>query len=331
MKPLPSPPLRAIALVLLAASAVGAAPPPLPPLQPSAATAPTGHPAGSDEVRKGVVTVEIGGRIVGIGTILNGDGRVLTALSAVAPAEQADIRYQDGHVVKARVGHKDVSWDLALLVPLSGKWTEGLRAGPADPTADQRVFGLVQGKVAPILMKSKGEAAAMARNGTDLPGAFDLELASPPLAGSAIIDPQGNAVAMVARACRKPADGTVAKPGPCALTWTGIPTAPIRNFLLHTPVSAVAPTPWVGVNGAPDTTPTVKGVRVMAVAPGSPAEKAGLKAGADLIVAVDGVPVETPERMADSIAHHAVGETVKVLVLASDKFREVGIVLRPAP
>jgi serine protease Do len=321
--------VTAFALVAFAASA---APPPLPPLVPGAAPADAGgHVATTDETRKGLVTVELGGRPAGVGTVLGGDGRVLTALSALGGAEQADIRYHDGHVVKARVGHKDAAWDLALLVPLSGRWTEGFRAGVFDPNGDLRVYGLVQGKVGAIVFKPKGDAAAVARNGTELPGAYDIETPSAPLPGTPIVDATGSAVGIVARACRKPADGVAPKPGPCVLAWTGVPTAPIRNFLVHTPVTAVAPTPWVGVNGAPDSTSVAKGVRVMAVAPGSPAEKAGLKPGADLIIAVDGSPVETPERMADLIAHHAVGETVKVLVLSGEKFREVGIVLRPAP
>jgi serine protease Do len=319
----------ALALVAFAASA---APPPLPPLVPDQAPPDAGgHPAATEETRKGVVTVELGGRAVGIGMVLGGDGRVLTALSALGGGEQADLRYSDGHVVKARLGHKDASWDLALLVPQSGRWTEGFRAGVFDPGGDLRVYGLLQGKVGVIAAKPKGDAAAVARGGAELPGAFEIETPSAPLAGTPIVDATGSAVGIVARACRKPADGAAPKPGPCVLAFTGIPTAPIRNFLVRTPVTAVAPTPWVGVNGAPDQTGVAKGVRVIAVAPGSPAEKAGLKAGADLIVAVDGTPVETPERMADLIAHHAVGETVKVLVLSGEKFREVGIVLRPAP
>jgi len=79
-----------------------------------------------------------------------------------------------------------------------------------------------------------------------------------------------------------------------------------------------------------------RGVRVMQVAPSSPAAKAGLKTNTDqalahLIVAVDGNPVDTPEKLADRISRHSVGESVKLLVLESEKFKEVSVVLRAPP
>jgi serine protease Do len=92
----------------------------------------------------------------------------------------------------------------------------------------------------------------------------------------------------------------------------------------------------LGIVGAPDSSGNTHGVRVMAVAPQSPAEKGGLKANedrmqADLIVAVDSQPVDTPEKLADFISKHSVGERVKLLVLGADKFREVLVTLHAAP
>ncbi|HTJ83668.1 MAG TPA: PDZ domain-containing protein, partial [Polyangiaceae bacterium] len=77
----------------------------------------------------------------------------------------------------------------------------------------------------------------------------------------------------------------------------------------------------------------VKGVKVMGLAPGSPAEKAGLKTGenADTIVAVDGQPVESPEQLAAVIGKRAIGQTVKLLVFSGGKFREVPVTLKAAP
>ena len=68
-----------------------------------------------------------------------------------------------------------------------------------------------------------------------------------------------------------------------------------------------------------------------AVAPSSPAEKAGLKAGSDVIVAVDGKPIDTPEKLAEAIGRHAPGDSVKLLVYGGDKFRESAVALRTAP
>src|SRR5690606_22520004 len=63
--------------------------------------------------------------------------------------------------------------------------------------------------------------------------------------------------------------------------------------------------------------------------------KARLRGGptdkADLVVAVDGVPVATPEALAEQIQRRAVGESVKLLVLGQGQYREVRVVLEAAP
>jgi serine protease Do len=121
---------------------------------------------------------------------------------------------------------------------------------------------------------------------------------------------------------------------PCSSVTVGAPVYALRGFLVKTPATAVAPSPWLGLGGAPTEAGNVKGVRVVGVAPGSPAQKAGLKAGTDspdTIVAVDGVPVETPEQLADVIAKRAIGQQVKLLVFSGGKFREAAVTLRPAP
>jgi len=99
----------------------------------------------------------------------------------------------------------------------------------------------------------------------------------------------------------------------------------------------VAPSPWLGIVGSTDVAGVTHGVRVMAVAPGSPAEKGGLKGSddrtqSDLIVAADSVPIDTPEKLADLIGKHAIGDKVKLLVFGFDgKFREAVVALRAAP
>ena len=94
-----------------------------------------------EHVRRGVVAVERNGVPVAIGTVLGGDGRILTALSGLGGADSADVLYADGTTVHTKVGHSDKTSDLALLVPLSGKWTDGLTASETDPSrADVRAM-----------------------------------------------------------------------------------------------------------------------------------------------------------------------------------------------
>jgi S1-C subfamily serine protease len=71
----------------------------------------------------------------------------------------------------------------------------------------------------------------------------------------------------------------------------------------------------------------VRGVRVVAVAPSSPAEKAGLRSGVDVIVSVDGQPVDAPEKLAETIASRAPGDTIQLLVLSGGELRTIQVVL----
>ena len=76
--------------------------------------------------------------------VLNGDGRILTALSRVTPG-QLFVRYANGTLETARVGHSDPVRDLALLVPKTARWQKGLpaaRDGLASPTSTVVGFSL---------------------------------------------------------------------------------------------------------------------------------------------------------------------------------------------
>ena len=298
-----------------------------------------------EQLRRGVVQIEQAGRPMAVGTVLAKDGRVLTSLSALGSVESPEIRYADNTVVKAKVGHKDKAWDLALLIPQSGKWLDGLMPTDADPSGVEiKAFLPKAGKLAASGINLKGRTDARAKEGEPLSNVLDLDLKGiPGIPGAPLLDPNGKVVGVLVRACKAPpeeatekqklADGKAPAPQ-CAPITIGAPVKALRGFLMATPAAAVQPAPWLGLGGAPTESGNVKGVRVVGVAPGSPAEKAGLKATGDepdTIVAVDGQPVETPEQLAEVIAKRAIGQTVKLLVFSQGKFREAAVSLRAAP
>ena len=272
--------------------------------------------------------IEQGGRPMAVGTVLSRDGRVLTSLSGLGSVENPEIRYADNTVVKAKVGHKDKAWDLALLIPQSGKWLDGLMPTDADPSGPElKAFLPKAGKLAASGINLKGRTDARTKEGNPLPRVLDLDLKGiPGIPGAPLLDPNGKVVGVLVRACKDtgtPAEkpekaGSGKAPAPqCSPITIGAPVAALRGFLMKTPAEAVQPAPWLGLGGAPTESGEVKGVRVVGVAPGSPAEKAGLTAtgeSPDTIVAVDGQPVETPEQLAEVIAKRAIGQTVKLLV-----------------
>ncbi len=322
--------------------------------------APAGGTVDLEQLRRGIVQIEQGGRPMAVGMVLSKDGRVLTSLSGLGTVESPEIRYADNTVVKAKIGHKDKTWDLALLVPQTGKWAFGLMPTDTDPTGlDVKAFLPKAGKLAASAINLKGRTDAHSREGDALRSVLDLDLKGiPGVPGAPLLDPNGKVVGMLVRACKGGAEDKAekadAKPEPkadkappCTPVTIGVPVTALRGFLVKTPASAVQPAPWLGLGGAPTESGNVKGVRVMGVAPGSPAEKAGLSAkqdNPDTIVAVDGQPVETPEQLAEVIAKRAVGQTVKLLVFSQGspakpgagngnqgKFREATVTLRAAP
>ncbi|MBX3204423.1 MAG: PDZ domain-containing protein [Labilithrix sp.] len=335
-----------LVLAGLPARAAPAAPASLPSL-PGEGSEASGGTIDLEQLRRGVVQIEQGGRPMAVGTVLSKDGRVLTSLSGLGAVENPDIRYADNTVVKAKIGHKDKGWDLALLIPQSGKWLDGLMPTDADPTGvDLKAFLPKAGKLAAAGINLKGRTDARTKEGDPLASALDLDLKGiPGIPGAPLLDPNGKVVGVLVRACKEmaapaapprsdKADAGKKGPPPCSPITIGAPVTALRGFLMKTPTTAVQPAPWLGLGGAPTESGSVKGVRVVGVAPGSPAEKAGLTAASenpDTIVAVDGQPVETPEQLADVIAKRAIGQSVKLLVFSQGKFREAAVTLRAAP
>ncbi|HMJ13717.1 MAG TPA: serine protease, partial [Polyangiaceae bacterium] len=164
-------------LPLLCAAAVSAAPAPAP-ARPAPEPAAEGGDAngaepsgasGADEnpnsplvrAREGLVLLERAGKVLGAGSVLAGDGRILTALSTLGHGNNIDARFADGSVSQVKMGHTDRAWDLALLVPQNARWKKGLRASRTDPAkagTNLRAFSLVGNKefaAARTLVKGK--------------------------------------------------------------------------------------------------------------------------------------------------------------------------------
>jgi serine protease Do len=347
--------LGLLAVCLGVSGSAQAAPPKLPPLPGASPAASEEHGAkaaatlaNAEQVRRGVVQIEHAGRPIGVGTVLSRDGRILTALSALGSAAEPEIRYADGTVVKTKIGDKDKAWDLALLVPQTGKWLDGLTPTDADPKGlDLRAFLPTKaGKLGMSVVNYMGRTDVKSKDGEPLRSVIDVDLKGmPTVPGAPIFENGGKVIGLLVKACKetpapdKPDPEADANPATaCAPVTVVAPVYALRSFLMKAPAKAAAPSAWLGLGGVPSDHGSVKGVRVMGLAPGSPAEKAGLKtgdakdgSGGDVIVAVDGQPVETPEQLAGVIAKRAIGQTVKLLVFSGGKFREAAVTLRAAP
>ena len=68
------------------------------------------------------------------------------------------------------------------------------------------------------------------------------------------------------------------------------------------------------------------GIFIQKVEPGGPAEKGGLEAG-DVIIALDGKPVNRGQDLMDRVADASVGETMKITVLRNGKKEDFNVVI----
>lgn len=295
-------------------------------------------PTAADRATNGVVMVERAGRRLALGFVLAGDGRILTSLAPLDDGDGIDVRYADGSVVRAVVDHRDRVWGLALLVPegARARGEGGLLASEADPLrSDAKLATFTaapHGKARPLALSVKGHGTFLGEGDALLRDALDLagKLGAKDL-GAPIVDETGHVVGMIARGCVPLGDRSACSPVPL-----GAPVSALRAFLSGAHATPPPSSPWLGVQVVADAVPFARGVRVALVKPASPADEAHLRGGegqvpADLVVAVDGVPVGSPEALSDLIRARAVGERVRLLVVREGTFLEVPVILRAAP
>ena len=101
------------------------------------------------------------------------------------------------------------------------------------------------------------------------------------------------------------------------------------DWWLQDAQAQTAPTvarPWIGIA----LTPGARGVGIESAYPGTPGERAGLRAR-DEVLTVDGVAVHALKELQDAIASHDVGDTVKLRVLRDGAELDVTLALEPRP
>ncbi|HEY5376527.1 MAG TPA: trypsin-like peptidase domain-containing protein, partial [Polyangiaceae bacterium] len=266
--PLPAP--------LAASPGALSAPPPtapgapvaVPPVKPEAKLPAPKNPV--EAALYGVVKLERAGKPIGIGTLLSGDGRILTALSPLTHGNQIDARYPEGQVVHVKISYSDRAWDLALLTPEGDARHAGLKASH-DPTPNAgsklHAVGYVNAKLGTSDLTVKAKSTLRGGDSAELADALELPFAPRPIdIGAPLVDDKGEVVAVVARACA-PSDKTG-----CTLVPYAAPVTAIRGFLRGVPMRRG---PWLGLEVVAFDAGIARGVRVAALAPDGPAMSAG--------------------------------------------------------
>jgi len=286
----------------------------------------------SDRERQGLVELRVQNKTVALGFVLDGDGRIVTALSPIGRGIGITVRYADGTSAPLRVLHVDRAWDLALLSPVDQHWTTGLLASKRNPIKEPIVLKLLRLDTARKLKSSilrtpqrenltGGDAALLAEAMTFTPALMASDIGAP------IVDENGDVAAVVAQACLPT---TLDR---CVPVIYAVPTSELKRFVRDGASAVNAPLPWLGITVVSESSSAVPAARIVSIGPNSPAMTLGLRAGklGDILLAVDGTPIGSPKDFAEVLHRHRAGDQVTLLMLAEGRYREVRVNLGRFP
>ena len=297
------------------------------------------------DVQASVVTVVVrtddpaGGQGVGSGFVVDADGHVITNFHVVQDAEEVLVQFGGGELLDAEILGTDPGNDLALL-ELSNP-PPNLRPVRFGALSEMRVGDPVFAIGSPFgldLTITAGIVSALDRNSLTSPtqrpvlDAIQTDAAiNPGNSGGPLFNARGEVIG-VNTALQNPT-------GDAVFIGVGlaIPADTVQRFLPQLRAGETVRHPTLGVAGvalgerfvadAELDTDVTSGVYVTAVAPDGPADRAGLQPAidpgtgqplpgrGDIIVAFDGLRIETVEDLRRQIDTREVNETVELEVV----------------
>lgn len=283
----------------------------------------------SERVTRATALVLVDNALRARGVVISGDGRVVTALAPLRDHTEVTLRYPDGRTDAAAVVATDPVWGLALLQPRGGYWRESLPIAiwARGNTPARWVAGDEPRSVAGLFRRRRtfvGRDSVLLRDALE----FDPAPAESAI-GSGVANRAGELIAIVV-----PPDPTVPAGG--ANAPFGAPGTAVRELLARAGVTARA---WIGLTGrdlrAGEGGPSAAegGVLVTRLAPGGPAERAGVHAGphADVVIGIDDRRVRSTADLGEALQSRRAGERVLLRLLRDGAPVEIQVELDVAP
>jgi serine protease Do len=255
-------------------------------------------------------------RSMGSGFIINPNGYIVTNNHVVDGATQVQVKLSDGRELPAKVVGRDSKTDIALLkVEASGLTVIPLGDSSASQVGEPVMaignpFGLDQ-TVTTGIVSATGRAIGS--------GPYDDFIQTdasinPGNSGGPLINARGQAIG-INTAIFSQSGGSVG-------IGFAIPTSLAKSIVTQLAEAGTVTRGWLGVGIQPVTPDIAKsfnrtetnGALVSSVSEGSPAEKAGLKAG-DIITEYDGRKVERVSDLPRAVAGTPVGRDVRLGVV----------------
>src|SRR5947209_1480860 len=303
----------------------------------------TSNPFGLPDQQQGLAT--------GSGFVLDKRGYILTNAHVVDGASNVQVSFLNGQPVPATIVGKDVSSDLAVLkvdpskvklVPLTLGDSSKVQVG--DPSiAIGNPFGYDDTVTAGIV--SALQRHIQAPNNFSIDNVIQTDAAiNPGNSGGPLLNANGQVIGInsqIATNGQSSGNTGIGFAVPINLAKTIVPTLISKGSVQHAYIGITT----AGVDGqiAKDLKlPVAKGALVQDVVGGGPADKAGIRsgnqqtadgitAGGDLIVAVDGKPINTPDDIATAIAADKPGQTIQITFYRGSSKKTVSVTLGNRP
>lgn len=289
------------------------------------------------------IEAESGGTTVdtGSGFIIRQDGYILTNNHVVAPSDgHINVRFSDGTVSPATIVGTTGDYDLAVLkVDKTGLTPLVFADSSKVQVGDQAIaigsplgldstvtLGIVSALHRPV-------TAGTSANSPAFIDAIQTDAAiNPGNSGGPLLSASGQVIGINSATAALPGASQVSGSGTVGLGFA-IPSNQARRTADQLITTGKATYPVIGV--LLDSAYTGEGVKVLVndaatntvgVVPGSPADKAGIKAG-DIILSINGRPVTMPEELVVAVRSMAPGDTVDLQVKAGSSTSKVVVTL----
>jgi S1-C subfamily serine protease len=275
-----------------------------------------------------------GGGASGSGFVWDNDGHVVTNNHVVQNASEVAVRFASGEAARAQIVGTAPNYDMAVLR------IRGARTLPPPiaigSSADLKVgqfafaignpFGLDQSMSSGIISALKRRLPT--DGGREIANVIQTDTAINPCnSGGPLLDSAGRLIG-VTTAILSPS-------GSNAGIGFAVPVDIVNRVVPELIRNGRVPTPGIGIVAASEAVATrlgTEGLIVVRTAPGSPAERAGIRGVdlssgglGDIIIAADGKEVRRLSDLTDQIEQIGVGKTVRLTLKRGGETREVDV------